>query len=76
MAQAKHYVIEDATQAALGYRVGTSRGRSTMALFSDPALMTAVAGGLAFLIALKVVAFIAVRKVMRGPVRKDDREEQ
>lgn len=45
-----------------------------MALFSDPALMTAVAAGLAFLIALKVVAFIAVRKVMRAPVKKDESE--
>lgn len=43
-----------------------------MALFSDPALMTAVAAGLAFLVALKVAAFIAVRKVLRAPARKDE----
>lgn len=38
-----------------------------MALFSDPVLLAAVLAGVAFLIALKVVAFLAVRRVMRTP---------
>lgn len=56
---------------AFGYPGFSSQGSAAMALFSDPALMTAVAAGLAFLIALKVAAFLAVRKVMRAPARKD-----
>jgi hypothetical protein len=36
-----------------------------VALFSDPAILAAVIAGLVFLVALKVAAFIAVRRVMR-----------
>lgn len=46
-----------------------------MALFSDPFLLSAVAAGLAFLIALKVVAFVAVRKVLRAQPVSADRSE-
>lgn len=47
-----------------------------MALFSDPVLLAAVGAGLVFLLALKVAAFLAVRRIMRTPSSRkpDDRQ--
>lgn len=42
------------------------------ALFQDPTLLAAVAAGLAFLIVLKVGAFIAVRRVLARPPRRPE----
>jgi len=45
-----------------------------VALFNDPAILAAVIAGLVFLVALKVAAFIAVRRVMRpkaAPIKPD-----
>ncbi len=44
-----------------------------MQLFTDPTIAAAVTGGLVFLLALKVAAYVAVRRVMKPVrVRRDD----
>lgn len=43
-----------------------------MQVFADPTITAAVAGGLVFLLALKVAAFFAVRRMMKpARVRSD-----
>lgn len=44
-----------------------------MQVFADPTITAAVAGGLVFLLGLKVAAFVAVRRVMKpARVRREN----
>jgi hypothetical protein len=50
----------------IGLKIGRNKDESAMSvLMNDPVILWSVIAGVTFLLALKVVAFFAVRRVMR-----------